>query len=96
MTMGSKSIFASASPTPLPAGQPAPTSKAEVRHLDQVQLARRWGISERTLERWRWKRCGVKYLKLGGHIAYRLIDIEEYERTHLRLNVVSAEARLEA
>lgn len=56
----------------------------EVRHLNQVQVARRWGISERTLERWRWLRQGPPFLKLGGHVAYRLSDIEAFEETQAR------------
>lgn len=90
MTTGSKSLYTSASPTALLSDQLATTGNAEVRHLNQAQLARRWGISERTLERWRWKRRGPRYLKLGGHIAYRLADIEEYERAHLQLDQVGA------
>lgn len=56
----------------------------EVRHLNQVQVARRWGISERTLERWRWLRQGPPFLKLGGHVAYRLSDIEGFEEAQAR------------
>ena len=56
----------------------------EVRHLNQVQVARRWGISERTLERWRWMRQGPLFLKLGGHVAYRLSDIEAFEEGQAR------------
>jgi hypothetical protein len=58
----------------------------EVRHFNQVQLARRWNISERTLERWRWKHQGPAFLKIGGHVVYRLEDIEEYEQMNARLN----------
>ena len=25
-----------------------------IRHLNQIELAARWNISHRTLERWRW------------------------------------------
>jgi hypothetical protein len=50
-----------------------------VRHLHQVDVARRWRISERTLEAWRWRRKGPPYLRIGGRIAYRLTDIEAYE-----------------
>ena len=52
---------------------------ALARHLNQVDLARRWRISPRTLERWRWLQQGPSYLKIGGRIAYRLADIEAYE-----------------
>jgi hypothetical protein len=36
-------------------------------------------VSEATLERWRTEGIGPKYLKLGGRVLYRLVDIEEYE-----------------
>lgn len=56
----------------------------DTKHLNQLTLARRWGISERTLERWRWLKLGPAYLKIGGHVAYRLEDIEAYETSQLR------------
>jgi hypothetical protein len=55
-----------------------------VKHLNQIELSRRWGISERTLERWRWRRTGPPFLKLGGHVAYQLSDIEAYEAAQRR------------
>ncbi len=57
---------------------------APVQHLNQIALARRWGMSQRTLERWRWLKQGPRYIKLGGHVAYRLEDIEAYELTQAR------------
>jgi len=51
----------------------------DTKHLDQDHLARRWNISPRTLERWRWMKKGPNYLKVGGRIAYRVEDIEEFE-----------------
>lgn len=61
-------------PLDLP-GRPA----TDLRHLNQEQLARRWGISPRTLERWRWLHQGPRYLKIGGRVVYRLEDIEAFE-----------------
>jgi hypothetical protein len=55
----------------------------DIRHLNQVQLARRWSLSPRTLERWRWLRQGPRYLKIGGRVLYRLEDVEEYEATQI-------------
>ena len=55
-----------------------------VRHLTQVDLARRWRMSERTLERWRWLGQGPAFLKIGGRVAYRMEDILSYEATRLR------------
>lgn len=53
--------------------------------LNQKQLARRWGLSPRTLERWRWLRQGPVYFKLGGKVAYRVTDIDEFERANIHL-----------
>jgi hypothetical protein len=61
-----------------------PQSKALTRHLNQVDLARRWRISERTLERWRWLKQGPTYLKVGGRVVYRIEDIEAFEASQLR------------
>ena len=58
-------------------------STLSTKHLNQVELARRWNISPRTLERWRWIGDGVAYLKIGGRVVYRLDDIERYESEHL-------------
>lgn len=55
-----------------------------VRHLHQADLARRWNISPRTLERWRWLGQGPRFLKIGGRVAYRLEDIEAFEAAQLR------------
>jgi len=52
--------------------------------LNQKELARRWGISHRTLERWRYAGEGPPYLKLGGRVLYRLSDIEAFEQSQLQ------------
>lgn len=54
------------------------------RHLTQSEVARRWCLSPRTLERWRWLGQGPVYLKLGGRVAYRVEDIEAYETAQAR------------
>lgn len=56
----------------------------DLRHFNQVQLARRWSLSPRTLERWRWLKEGPDYLKIGGHVVYRLEDIERYEASQVQ------------
>ncbi|WP_412049474.1 helix-turn-helix transcriptional regulator [Hoeflea sp. Naph1] len=55
-----------------------------VSHLNQVELSRRWKISPRTLERWRWLGEGPAYLKVGGRVIYRLEDIIEHEEQQLK------------
>jgi hypothetical protein len=57
-----------------------------VKHLHQVELARRWQISPRTLERWRWLKAGPLYLKIGGRVVYRLEDVEAFEAAQTRNN----------
>jgi hypothetical protein len=49
-------------------------------YLNQDELAQRFRVSPRTLERWRWKKTGPNYVKLGGKIVYSLTDVEAYER----------------
>ena len=49
------------------------------RHLSERQLARRWGTSQRTLQRWRSEHYGPAFMRIGGSIRYRLEDILNYE-----------------
>lgn len=60
-------------------------------HLNQKQLADYWGVSQRTLERWRSIGWGPLFLKIGGRVVYRMEDIRTYEDQHL---AVSTESRL--
>jgi hypothetical protein len=55
-----------------------------LKHLSQVELAARWNMSPRTLERWRWVGIGPRFLKLGGRVTYRLVDVEAFETEQLR------------
>lgn len=55
-----------------------------LKHLTQKELARRWCLSPRTLERWRWLNQGPVFLKIGGRVAYRIIDIETFEHAQLQ------------
>ena len=54
------------------------------KHLNQIQLARRWSLSPRTLERWRVQKAGPAYLKIGGRVVYRLEDVAAIEAARLR------------
>ena len=47
--------------------------------LSSKLLARRWGLSPSTLERWRHRRQGPPHLKIGGRVRSRLQDIEAFE-----------------
>jgi len=58
-----------------------PESLADVRHLNQKQLAQRWCLSHRTLERWRCLGQGPVWLKVGGRVLYRIEDVQNHERS---------------
>lgn len=66
------------------ASRPAAARDTPVKHLNEIELSRRWGISHRTLQRWRWLRQGPAYLKVGGAIRYRIEDVEAFEAAQLR------------
>lgn len=60
-----------------------------IRHLSQTELAARWNISHRTLERWRWTGEGPQFIKIGGRVVYRQEDIEAYEAGNLRSSTLA-------
>lgn len=53
-------------------------------HLTEADLARRWRVSERTVQSWRWKGTGPVFLRVCGRVLYRQQDILAYETSHLR------------
>ncbi len=53
-------------------------------HLDEKQLAERWSISVKTLQAWRLKGGGPRFIKLGRAIRYRLEDIENFESENIQ------------
>lgn len=55
-----------------------------VTHMGQAALAERWGVSQRTLERWRWLGFGPRYIKVGGRVVYRVDEIEDFEERQTR------------
>lgn len=55
------------------------------RCISQNELAQRWQISEATLERWRSQHKGPQFLRLGGQVRYRLVDVESYEREKMEV-----------
>jgi predicted site-specific integrase-resolvase len=55
-----------------------------IRHMGQAALAERWGVSQRTLERWRWLGFGPRYIKIGGRVVYRADEIEAFEERQTR------------
>ncbi|WP_324754070.1 helix-turn-helix transcriptional regulator [Roseovarius sp. Pro17] len=51
--------------------------------LTQRDLAVRWRVSGRTLERWRAQRYGPAWITIGGSIRYRMSDVLAWETAHL-------------
>jgi hypothetical protein len=76
-----------------PAATSSSADPADLKHLNQEQLARRWRISPRTLERWRWLKEGPPYLRIGGRVAYRLVDVEAFETANLKQSPVAEPIR---
>jgi hypothetical protein len=60
-----------------------------ISHFNQAELAFRWRISPRTLERWRCTKTGTIFLKISGCVIYRLKDIEAFEKASIRHTVTT-------
>jgi predicted site-specific integrase-resolvase len=58
--------------------------------LTQKTLAHRWGISPRTLERWRVLGVGPTFIKLNWRVLYRLEDVEAFEAAKRRASTSGA------
>lgn len=48
--------------------------------LDEFELAARWGLSVKTLRRWRQEQLGPVFCKLGARVTYLISEIEAFER----------------
>lgn len=47
--------------------------------LNEVQLANRWGMSNKTLQRWRSDGRGPRYVKLSRRVAYPIEEVLDFE-----------------
>jgi hypothetical protein len=54
--------------------------------LDENELAIRWGLSVKTLRRWRQEQIGPIFCKLGASVRYQISAIEQYERQVARFS----------
>jgi hypothetical protein len=52
-------------------------------YFNQTDLSRRWKLSVRTLEQWRFLGKGPRYTKIGNCVRYLIDDIEDYEKNHI-------------
>lgn len=57
---------------------PVPTVRRN-QFLIQAEVAKRWRLSERTLEKWRSSGRGPGFVRVGRRVLYDLGVIEAYE-----------------
>lgn len=50
-----------------------------MNHLNSRELAARWAVTPGYLAKLRCAGRGPAYLKFGTRVAYRVVDVEEYE-----------------
>lgn len=58
------------------------TGSPEERLLTEIELAQRWKISTKKLQRDRSMRTGVKWVKLGRCVRYPLSWVREFEEVN--------------
>ena len=61
-------------------------SPGDRRVLNENELAQCWGISPKTLQRWRCEGRGPKYLKLSKRVSYALEMILDFEKNALHVS----------
>ena len=54
-------------------------------HLNEIELGKRWGVSPKTLQRWRMEDRGPAYIKLSKRVTYAMEDIVAYEASQKRV-----------
>ena len=47
--------------------------------INEQELSERWGISPKTLQRWRSEGRGPRYLKLSKRVTYLVEEIQAFE-----------------
>lgn len=52
--------------------------------LSSRDLAERWNLCIRTIDRWRYVDFGPPFLKIGGRIRYRIEDVIEFEQLAMK------------
>lgn len=60
-------------------------------HLTAKQLGERWHMAGGTLQNWRTKGFGPKFIKWGKTVLYPITEIEAWEKKHTHANTAAAE-----
>lgn len=55
-------------------------------YLTEKDLAKKWGLSPKTLQRWRWLNTGPDYIKIGNRIRYTSEGIKNFEEENKHLH----------
>lgn len=64
------------------------------RLLNSSEAARILGTKPRTLESWRYRGCGPRYVFMSGRaVRYRIQDLEEWVEERLRTSTMDAAIR---
>jgi hypothetical protein len=71
---------------------PAPPLPFKLNLMDSVQLADFLTNKPNTVEGWRIKGIGPKYIKIGRLVRYRLADVEEWIESQARTSTTQAGA----
>jgi len=58
--------------------------------IDENELSQRWGLSVKTLRRWRQEKLGPIFCKMGARVTYLISEIEAYERRVSRHSTFSS------
>lgn len=53
------------------------------KHLTPQEFAERVGVPLNTVFQWNSRGGGPRYLKVGRHVRYRLVDVEAWEAERL-------------
>lgn len=61
----------------------ATLAPSDRRVLNENELAQRWGVSPKTLQRWRSEGRGPRFLKLSKRVGYPLDAVLEFEHSSL-------------
>jgi hypothetical protein len=57
-----------------------------MQNLDEKELARRWRMSPRTLQGWRQRGKGPRYMKIEGRVIYPMPEVVACEAASLHAN----------
>lgn len=55
------------------------------------ELAHKYKVTKRTLQRWRWLGIGPKHSKIGGSIRYLKSEVEEYDKKRVFQSTIEGE-----